>query len=70
MIRVEVIRGPEVNAQPMITVQRREDEDTFAMSVQAARRWMEKEEKVLPPDCPGEENCLYCQISNAVEGLA
>lgn len=80
MPTVEVIRGPGVNAQPMILVQRREDEETFAMTVQQAHAWLDKNRDVETTcqECVGTGSaqssvgmgtCLWCMVYDALQGL-
>lgn len=70
MHTVEVIRGPGVNAKPMIAVQRRPDEETFAMTVAEAERYLETEAYATPCTAKKCGGCLWCDIADAVEGLA
>jgi hypothetical protein len=69
MPRVEVIRGPEVNAPPMILVQERHDTETFAMTVSETQRWIDKNAGI-EDHCTPRSNCLWCMVHDAVQGLA
>jgi hypothetical protein len=70
--RVEIVQ-PDGHKQPTVLVQRREDEETFAMTVQQAHALMEQEFKTTPAEScrptSGGQQCLACAVYDALEGI-
>jgi len=54
----------------MIIVQRRDDEPTYALTVSEAHAFLADETNICQPCTNHQHDCVYCMVSEAVEGLA